>query len=124
MSNEFEVYDFYDMNVAQLKETREEFISLCDSAIAYHQGKEDLNGKLTKEEWFIKHDGEDRKCDDDLLFERAEEFFKSVVYKYCEACETTTAAESDTDYDCLICGWSHTLTYREQKLKRYGKIHE
>jgi len=73
MSNEFEVHNFYNHTIEQLEEIKSECAYLCDSAIAFQNGMADLNGSLTKSEWYAKH--ENGGCDDGMLFDEAEGFF-------------------------------------------------
>jgi len=77
MSNEFEVHNFYNHTIEQLEELKSECAYLCDSAIAFKNGMGDLNGSLTKSEWYAKHDN--GACDDDMLFEEAESFFTEEI---------------------------------------------
>ena len=77
MSNEFEVHNFYNHNIEQLEELKSECEYLCDSAIAFKNGMGDLNGSLTKSEWYAKHDN--GGCDDGMLFDEAEGFFTEEI---------------------------------------------
>jgi len=74
MSNEFEVHNFYNHDIETLEQIKSECAYLCDSAIAFKKGMANLDGSLTKDEWYEKHEG--AGCDDDMLWEEAEEFFK------------------------------------------------
>ena len=72
MSNEFEVHDFYNYKVEELKELKKEFIGRCDSAIAFKQSTGDIENCKSLEEWLKKWKG---ATDDDLAYQMAEEHF-------------------------------------------------
>ena len=77
MSNEFEVHNFYNHDIKTLKQIKSECAYLCDSAIGFQLGMADLDGSLTKDEWYEKHEG--AGCDDDMLWQEAENFFKESI---------------------------------------------
>ena len=73
MSNEFEVHDFYDYTVEELKELKEEFICRCDSAIGYKESLDDLSNCKSLKEWEKKWEGE---TDDEQAYQLAQEYYK------------------------------------------------
>tara|TARA_R110002051_G_C8657023_1_gene488429 strand:- start:31 stop:273 length:243 start_codon:yes stop_codon:yes gene_type:complete len=75
VSNEYEVHNFYNHSIGELRVLKIEHDYLCDHAIKFKEGMADLDGSLTKQQWYEKHDGES-PCDDDMLFDEAEEFFE------------------------------------------------
>ena len=76
MSNEFEVHDFYNYTVEELKELKEEFIGRCDSAIGFKESTDDIENCKSLKEWLDKWEG---ATDDDLAYIMAEEHFNKEI---------------------------------------------
>ena len=55
MSNEFEVHNFYNHNIEELEEIKNEFLSIWNQALNFKKAYKDL-GKLSKKKWYKKHD--------------------------------------------------------------------
>ena len=76
MSNDFEVHDFYNYTVEELKELKEEFIGRCDSAIGFKESTDDIKNCKSLKEWLKKWEN----CtDDDYAYQLAEEHFNKEV---------------------------------------------
>ena len=76
MSNEFEVHDFYNYTVEELKELKEEFIGRCDSAIGYKESTDDIENCKSLKEWCKKWEN---ATDDGQAYELAQEHFNKEV---------------------------------------------
>ena len=73
MSNEFEVHNFYNYTVEELKELKEEFIGMCDSAIGFKESTDDIENCKSLKEWLKKWEN----CtDDDYAYQLAKEHFE------------------------------------------------
>ena len=76
MSNDFEVHDFYNYTVEELKELKEEFIGRCDSAIGFKKSTDDIENCKSLKEWLKKWEN----CtDDDYAYQLAEKHFNKEV---------------------------------------------
>ena len=73
MSNEFEVHNFYNYTIEELKELKDQFRYLVDSAINYKKSLEDLDTIETHKEWLKKWED---LVDDDQAFDLAREHYK------------------------------------------------
>ena len=58
MSNDFEVHSFGNLNISELEEAKEEFLSWCDEEIQAKTQEIDLY-TLTKEEFIKKYEDDD-----------------------------------------------------------------
>ena len=76
MSNEFEVHDFYNYTVKELKELKEQFISRCDNAIGFKESTDDIENCKSLKEWLKKWEV---ATDDDYAYQLAEEHFNKKV---------------------------------------------
>ena len=72
MSNEFVVHNFYNHSKEELVKIKAEFKSLWQQAYNFKKGHDDLPNHKTYKEWLEKWDN---KCDDDLFYEVAEEYY-------------------------------------------------
>jgi hypothetical protein len=72
MSNEFEVHNFYNHDLKELEQIKDEFMGLWNSAVSFKEGMEDI-GKLSMNEWYKKHEN----IEDYLVFEYAEQEYNN-----------------------------------------------
>ena len=72
MSNEFQVHNFYNYDVEELEEIKQEFDSLWENAYYFKKAIADLPNHKTYDEW----EKEWQHCEDVCLYEEAEEYYK------------------------------------------------
>jgi hypothetical protein len=72
MSNEFEVHNFYNHDLKELGQIKDEFMGLWNSAVAFKEGMKDI-GKLSMDEWYKKHEN----IEDEKVFEYAEQEYNN-----------------------------------------------
>ena len=108
MSNEFEVHNFYNHDLKELAEIKDEFMGLWNSAVAFKEGMEDI-GKLSMNEWYKKHEN----IEDYLVFEYAEQEYNNgnsiiewqgVNYRYpCKITDLMNNGFKDVSYENDTC---------------------
>ena len=72
MSNEFEVHNFYNHTIEELKQLEEEFNYLLNSAIDYKRAVEGIKTAKSLKDWEEKF----LPIEDDHAYEQAIEHFK------------------------------------------------
>ena len=108
MSNEFEVHNFYNHDLKELAEIKDEFMGLWNSAVAFKEGMEDI-GKLSMNEWYKKHEN----IEDYMAFEYAEQEYNNgnsiiewqgVNYRYpCKITDLMDNGFKDVSYENDTC---------------------
>ena len=108
MSNDFEVHNFYNHDLHELNQIKDEFMGLWSSAVAFKEGYKDL-GTLSMEEWYKKHDG----IEDELIYEYAEKEYNNgnsiiewqgVNYRYpCKITDLMDNGFKDVSYENDTC---------------------
>ena len=108
MSNEFEVHNFYNHDLKELGQIKDEFMGLWNSAVAFKEGMEDI-GKLSMDEWYKKHEN----IEDYIVFEYAEQEYNNgnsivewqgVNYRYpCKITDLFNKGFKDVIYKNDTC---------------------
>ena len=68
MSNEFQVHNFYNYDVEELEEIKQEFDSLWENAYYFKKAIADLPNHKNYDEWFRKFE-ENNCCEDVSVYE-------------------------------------------------------
>jgi hypothetical protein len=108
MSNEFEVHNFYNHDLKELEQIKDEFMGLWNSAVAFKEGMKDI-GKLSMDEWYKKHEN----IEDYMVFEYAEQEYNNgnsivewqgVNYRYpCKITDLFNKGFKDVIYKNDTC---------------------
>ena len=82
MSNEFEVHNFYNHDIEELHEIKDDFMNFYEAALEYKEAHRDLT-KLSKSDWQKKWDDDygGSSVGDYQIYDQAEDHWKEQENK-------------------------------------------